>query len=91
LLQETTTVKLQRAIIWLLVAALGLPIAMCVLYALARLLEAMKDEAGANALGYVNLGLLALWVIDLVALVVVQAIHSLGGPTMEEPEQRKEE
>jgi len=72
--------NLQRAIVWLLVAALGLPIAMCVLYALARLLEAMKDETGANALGYVNLGLLALWVIDLVALVIVQAVNSLGGP-----------
>ena len=72
--------NLQRAIIWLLVAALGLPIAMCVLYALARLLETMKDDAGANALGYVNLGLLALWVIDLVALVIVQAVNSLGGP-----------
>ena len=72
--------NLQRAIVWLLVAALGLPIAMCVLYALARLLETMKDEAGANALGYVNLGLLALWVIDLVGLVIVQAANSLRGP-----------
>ena len=70
----------RRAILWLLVAALGLPIAMCVLYALARLLEAMKDEAGANALGGVNMALFALWFIDLVALVIVQAINSMGGP-----------
>jgi len=73
-------VNFRRAILWLLVAALGLPIAMCVLYALARLLEAMKDEAGANALGGVNMALFALWVIDLVALVIVQAINSMGGP-----------
>jgi hypothetical protein len=86
-LLEPTTLNFQRAIVWLLVAALGLPIAMCVLYALARLLEAMKDEAGASALGYVNLALLALWIIDLVALVVVQAVNSLGGPP---PEQREE-
>jgi ABC-type Mn2+/Zn2+ transport system permease subunit len=73
-------VNFRRAILWLLVAALGLPIAMCVLYALARLLEAMKDEAGANALGGVNVALFALWVIALVALVIVQAINSMGGP-----------
>ena len=80
----------RRAIFWLLVAALGLPISMCVLYALARLLETMKDEAGANALGYVNLGLLALWIIDLVALVIVQAVNSLGGPPSEGPETTEE-
>jgi ABC-type Mn2+/Zn2+ transport system permease subunit len=78
-------VNLQRAIVWLLVVALGLPIAMCVLYALARLLETMKDEGGANALGYMNVALLALWVIDLVALVIVQAVNSLGGPPPDDP------
>jgi len=79
-------VNFQRATLWLLVTALGLPIAMCVLYALARLLEAMKDEAGANALGYVNLALLALWILGLVALVIVQAVNSLGGPTKQREE-----
>ena len=67
----------QRAIAWLLVGALGLPIALCVLFALARLLETMQDAAGAAALQRVSLGLFALWVIDLVALLIVGAINSL--------------
>ena len=61
-------------------AALGLPIAMCVIYALARLLEAMQDLSGADSLGRVNLGLFALWVINLVALVIVSAINGLTPP-----------
>jgi hypothetical protein len=69
-----------RAIILLLGGALGLPVAMCVLYGLARLLETMQDEAGAFMLGRINLILMALWIIDLVALVVVQAIRSLQPP-----------
>ena len=69
-----------RAVVWLIVGALGLPIALCVLLGLARLLEAMKDDAGAFCLGRVALALAVLWVIDLVALVVIQAINSLGGP-----------
>ena len=80
----------KRATLWLLMAALGLPIAMCVLYALARLLEAMKDEAGANALGGVNVALFALWAIDLVVLIVIQAVSSLGGPPPEGPEESAE-
>lgn len=71
---------LQRATVGLIVAAVGLPIALCVLYALARMLEAMQDLAGADALGRVSLALFAIWVIDLVALVIVSAINSLGNP-----------
>jgi hypothetical protein len=67
----------QRAIAWLLVGALGLPIALCVLFALARLLETMQDAGGAAVLQRVSLGLFALWVIDLVALLIVGAINSL--------------
>lgn len=69
---------LQRAVVWLLVGAVGLPIAMCVLFVLARLLEAMQDLAGADALGRVNLALFALWAIDLVGLLIVAAINSLN-------------
>ena len=71
---------LQRATFWLIVAALGLPLAMCVIYALARLLEAMQDLSGADGLGRVNLGLFALWVVNLVALVIVSAINGLTPP-----------
>ena len=68
----------QRVIAWLIVGALGLPVALCVLFALARLLEAMQDFSGADVLGRVNLGLFALWTINLVALLIVAAINSLN-------------
>ena len=70
----------QRAIAWLIVGALALPIVLCVLFALGRLLEAMQDQAGAEVLARVNLGLFALWAITLVALLVTTAINSLGAP-----------
>ena len=68
-----------RALVWLIVGALGLPIAICVLLALQKLLEAMKDDAGGNGLGRVGLALFVVWLIDLIALSIVTAINSLGG------------
>jgi hypothetical protein len=73
-------VLLQRLIIGLLIGALGLPILLCVLFAVGRLLEGMKDDIGAAALSRIGLGFFVLWVVDLVGLVVVQAIQSTGGP-----------
>jgi hypothetical protein len=70
----------QRAIVGLIVGALGLPIVLCVLYALARLLEGMQDHVGAAILDRMGLVLFALWGIDLVALVIISAINSIGGP-----------
>ncbi len=69
-----------RAVVWLIVGALGLPIVLCVLLGLARLLEMMQDQAGAYCLGRVSLAVAVVWVIDLIALVVIQAINSLGNP-----------
>ena len=69
-----------RAIVWLIVGAIGLPIVLCVLIGLAWLLRMMQDEAGAACLGRVAMGLAIVWIIDLIALVVIQAINSLGGP-----------
>ena len=69
----------QRLVVGLLIGALGLPILLCVVFAVARLLEGMQDVPGATALGRVGLGLFILWVADLIGLVVVQAIQSLGG------------
>ena len=40
-----------RAVVGLIVGALGMPIGMCVLFALSRLLDAMKDESGSARLG----------------------------------------
>jgi hypothetical protein len=70
----------QRAVVGLIVGALGFPVALCVLYALVQLLEAMQDFAGADVVRRVNLGLFALWAINLVALLIVSAIHSVGRP-----------
>ncbi len=70
----------QRAIVGLIVGALGLPIVLCVLYALGRLLEGMQDHVGAAILDRMGLVLFALWAFDLVGLVIVSAINSLGPP-----------
>jgi hypothetical protein len=73
------SVLLQRLIVGLLIGALGLPILLCVLFAVARLLDGMQDVAGAAAIGRVGLGLFILWAVDLIGLVIVQAIHSTAG------------
>lgn len=70
----------QRFILGLLIGALGLPILLCVLIAMGRLLAAMGDLPGAGAVDRLSLGLFILWIADLIGLVVVQAIQSLGGP-----------
>ena len=68
-----------RLLVGLLIGALGLPIVLCVLIAAARLLEGMQDAPGAAALGRISLACYILWAIDLVGLVIVQAIHALAG------------
>jgi hypothetical protein len=77
---ENFSVPLQRILVALLVGALGLPILMCVLFALGRLLAAMQDAVGADAVGRISLALYVLWAADLIGLVVVQAVLSLNGP-----------
>lgn len=67
-----------RIVARLIVAALALPVTLCVLFALGKLLEAMQDFAGADVLGRINLGLFALWAVNLVALLIVSAINTLG-------------
>jgi hypothetical protein len=70
----------QRFTLGLLVGALGLPILLCVLMAVGRLLAGMGDLPGAEVANRISLALFVLWVADLIGLVVVQAIQSLGGP-----------
>jgi hypothetical protein len=72
-------VPFQRLLAGLLFSALGLPILLCVVFAVAKLLEGMQDAVGAVALERVALGLFILWIADLIGLVIVLAIHSLGG------------
>ena len=71
---------LRHLLVGLLIGALGLPILLCVLFAVGKLLEGMNDAAGATALEWVGLGLFILWAVDLIGLVIVQAIQSAGGP-----------
>jgi hypothetical protein len=73
-------VLIRHLLVGLLIGALSLPILLCVLFAVSKLLEGMKDAAGAAALERVALGLFILWVVDLIGLVIVQAIQSAGGP-----------
>jgi hypothetical protein len=61
----------------LVVAGLLLPMMICIVMALAVLLDAMKDATGGWVLRYVAVVGGGLWVIDLVAIVFVQAIGSL--------------
>lgn len=71
---------LRHLLVGLLIGALGLPILLCVLFAVSKLLEGMNDVAGATALERVALGLFILWAVDLIGLVIVQAVQSAGGP-----------
>jgi hypothetical protein len=77
---ERFPVLLQRFLVGLLIGAVGLPILLCVIIAVERLLDGMQDAVGAAALGRIGLGLFILWVANLIGLVIVQALQSLGGP-----------
>jgi hypothetical protein len=77
-------------LLWLVAAAVMLPITICVLVGLGRLLGGMGDAAGSLVLERIGLALGIAWVLDLVFLVLWLAIQRLlecGGPpeTGEEP------
>ncbi len=55
-----------------------MPIAIALIWGVSSLLGAMGDSSGASALKYVALALGILWAIDLVCLVLLQALNSLG-------------
>ncbi len=62
----------------LLVGLLLLPIAIMLTVALAALLSAMQDAAGANFLNRAALGMGIVWVLGLVALLLALAANSLA-------------
>jgi hypothetical protein len=70
----------QRVTLLLVIAALVLPIAICVLVALGKLLGAMGDVSGAAGVDRIALACGVLWVVGLIALVIVQALASLDRP-----------
>lgn len=66
------------ATIALLALALVLPIALVVILGVAALLGAMGDAVGGRVLGWIGLGLGVVWLVDLVCLVILQALGSLN-------------
>jgi len=64
----------------LVIAGLMLPMMICIVVGLASLLTAMGDGNGGAALRYVALAGGVVWVVDLLAIVLVQAIDSLDRP-----------
>ena len=71
---------LQRVLLLLIAAALFLPVATIVLWSLARALVTMGDAPGSSVLDRVALACAVLWVLDLVFLILVQAIDRLFPP-----------
>jgi hypothetical protein len=69
--------NLRQITLVLLVAALAMPVVICVLVGLARLLAAMGDTAGAAGVNWIALAAGVVWVVGLIGLVIVQAIASL--------------
>jgi hypothetical protein len=61
------------------VAAILLPITICVVAGLATLLDGMGDGSGARVLRWIALAGGILWIVDLVCLVVLLAISAIGG------------
>ena len=67
-----------KVLLALMVAGLVLPITICVVLGLASLLAAMGDAVGGQVLRYVALAGGVVWIVVLVGLIFVQAIHALG-------------
>lgn len=68
----------RRYVAPLVLAAIALPIVVCALIGIARLLGAMADAGGALAVDRVALACGILWIVDLLLLVIVLGINSLG-------------
>lgn len=73
-------VPLRPILTILLVIALVLPLSQAVLYLLGQLLAAMGDAAGERIVEGLIVTCLALWVLDLLLLLLALAIHALAPP-----------
>lgn len=73
------------ATIALVAVALLLPIALVVILGTAALLGSMGDPTAGRVLGWIGLGLGIVWLVDLVALVILQALTSLADRGGNEP------
>ncbi len=70
----------RRLVLALIVAAILLPIMLCVVLGVAGLLNAMGDSLGGIVLHRIALAGGILWIIDLICLVLVLAIGAIRGP-----------
>ena len=70
----------RRLVLALIVAAILLPIMLCVVLGVAGLLDAMGDSLGGLVLHRIALAGGILWIIDLICLVLVLAIGAIRGP-----------
>jgi hypothetical protein len=68
---------LRCAIVTLVVIALLLPIAACVVVAMSALLGSMGDPVGGTVLKWIALGLGIVWVIVLIAMLIAVAVCTL--------------
>ena len=75
----------RRILVPLVAAALVLPIVICVLMGVVGLLKAMEDVTGALVAGRVALAAGIAWAVDLILLVVVAGINSMGGNEPPDP------
>ncbi len=66
------------ALLILTAGTLLLPIVLAVLWGMSTLLGGLQDAAASRCLQYLGMACGALWAVDLVVLVILQAIHSLG-------------
>jgi hypothetical protein len=71
---------LTRSLVVLIVAAVVLPVAICVVAGVAALLTQMGDVAGGAVLNRIALAGGILWTIDLIGLVLVLGIAALLKP-----------
>lgn len=69
----------KRTLAILVVSLVLLPIAILLVVAVGGLLAAMQDAGGAAVLNRVALGLGILWAFGVVSLLLVLALHVLGG------------
>ena len=68
----------RRHVLLLIVGVLLLPIVAWAIVAVAAILGAMGDSVGAVMLNRMAWGCGALWVVDLVCLVIVQGLNALA-------------
>ncbi len=70
----------RRLVLALIGAAVFLPITLCVIFGVAFLLAGMGDTAGAGVLHRIALAGGILWAVDLIGLLLVLAVGSIGDP-----------